>query len=253
LRTLTVKLRGRTEAPHGTEGAQSLSARGAKPQAHHGPLQRLLEAVTTTVVQAVISQNEDASGVPITRKQRSTLSGWAIKLPATRQCARIDQTPRPRDFSQTAEIAPTAVGCPRSLLRLCKDSAANLSGERNGGVRVHRTAAPTRTTAVMTIAGVLFTASNGEAEVPHRSVGRATRAHNVVPRPRSQSDHASRTPPAIVRRRSRSAHASRPRCRRNRSHCSAALQWPEFARGLPERVLRLRQWTTTLGRAESAA
>jgi hypothetical protein len=37
---LTVKLRGRTEAP---EGAQSLSARGAKLQAPHGPLQRLLE------------------------------------------------------------------------------------------------------------------------------------------------------------------------------------------------------------------
>jgi hypothetical protein len=42
---LTVKLRGRTEAPAlGAEGAQSLGARGAKPEAHHGPLQRLLEA-----------------------------------------------------------------------------------------------------------------------------------------------------------------------------------------------------------------
>ena len=41
---LTVKLRGRTEAPAlGAKGAQFLSARGAKPQAHHGPLQRLLE------------------------------------------------------------------------------------------------------------------------------------------------------------------------------------------------------------------
>jgi hypothetical protein len=38
-----VKLRGRPEAPHGTEGAQSLGARGAKPEAPHGPLQRLLE------------------------------------------------------------------------------------------------------------------------------------------------------------------------------------------------------------------
>jgi hypothetical protein len=43
LRGLTVKLRGRTEAPQGAEGAQFPSARGAKPQAHHGPLQRLLE------------------------------------------------------------------------------------------------------------------------------------------------------------------------------------------------------------------
>jgi len=40
---LTVKLRGRTEAPDGAEGAQSLSARGAKSQAPHGPLQRLLD------------------------------------------------------------------------------------------------------------------------------------------------------------------------------------------------------------------
>jgi hypothetical protein len=38
-----VKLRGRTEAPDGAEGAQFPSARGAKPQAHHGPLQRLLD------------------------------------------------------------------------------------------------------------------------------------------------------------------------------------------------------------------
>ena len=41
---LTVKLRGRTGAPApGAEGAQFLSARGANPEAHHGPLQRLLE------------------------------------------------------------------------------------------------------------------------------------------------------------------------------------------------------------------
>jgi hypothetical protein len=39
---LTKKLRGRAEESHRTEGAKSLSARGAKPQAHHGPLQRLL-------------------------------------------------------------------------------------------------------------------------------------------------------------------------------------------------------------------
>ena len=38
-----MKLTGRIEAPDGDEGAQSLSARGAKPQAHHGSLQRLLE------------------------------------------------------------------------------------------------------------------------------------------------------------------------------------------------------------------
>jgi hypothetical protein len=42
LSRLTVKLRGRARTPDGAEGAQFLSARGAKPQAHHGPLQRLL-------------------------------------------------------------------------------------------------------------------------------------------------------------------------------------------------------------------
>jgi len=39
-----VKLRGRAEAPDSAEGAQSRSARGAKPQAHHCPLQRWLDA-----------------------------------------------------------------------------------------------------------------------------------------------------------------------------------------------------------------
>jgi hypothetical protein len=47
-RHLTVKLRGRTEAHDGAECAQFLSARGAKSQAHHGPLQRLLGDVTAT-------------------------------------------------------------------------------------------------------------------------------------------------------------------------------------------------------------
>ena len=43
MRTLTYELRGRTEAPAiGAEGAQYLSARGANPEASHGPLQRWL-------------------------------------------------------------------------------------------------------------------------------------------------------------------------------------------------------------------
>ena len=44
-----MKLRGRTEARAlGVEGAQCLSARGAKPGASHGPLQRLLDATVET-------------------------------------------------------------------------------------------------------------------------------------------------------------------------------------------------------------
>src|SRR5580704_13396683 len=45
---LTVKLRGRAEAPAlGAKGAQFLSARGANQKALHGPLQRLLDAMRT--------------------------------------------------------------------------------------------------------------------------------------------------------------------------------------------------------------
>src|SRR5437588_6140266 len=41
---LTVKLRGRAPEPDQRRGRTiSSSARGARPQAHHGPLQRLLE------------------------------------------------------------------------------------------------------------------------------------------------------------------------------------------------------------------
>ena len=49
-----MKLRGRKEAPDGAEGAHFLSARGAKPQAHHGPLQRLLAGI------AILDNNNKA-------------------------------------------------------------------------------------------------------------------------------------------------------------------------------------------------
>src|SRR5437660_5469345 len=40
---LTVKLRGRAPTAESAEGAQFLSARGAKSQTHYGPFQRLLD------------------------------------------------------------------------------------------------------------------------------------------------------------------------------------------------------------------
>jgi hypothetical protein len=49
-RPLTVKLRGRPEAPAGAEGAQFLSARGANQIAPHGALQRLLDVAPATVL-----------------------------------------------------------------------------------------------------------------------------------------------------------------------------------------------------------
>ena len=46
---LTVKLRGRTEAPDQRRGRiLSSSARGAKQTTPHGPLQRLLEVLSNT-------------------------------------------------------------------------------------------------------------------------------------------------------------------------------------------------------------
>ena len=45
---LTVKLRGRAPTPDGAEGAQFLSARGAKPIAPHGLLQRWLDGMPPT-------------------------------------------------------------------------------------------------------------------------------------------------------------------------------------------------------------
>jgi hypothetical protein len=160
---LTVKLSGRAQAPDQRRGCtMAFSARGAQPTPH-GPPERLLEAVTTTVVQAVVSQSEDSSGAHLMRKQRSTASGCVSKLPATRQSARIDQTPIPRDFSQTAEIALTLVGSPRSFVRAAKEPAATFSGDGNGGIRV-QTAPPMRPTAVIATTARLFTASNVQIE-----------------------------------------------------------------------------------------
>jgi hypothetical protein len=42
------EVEGRPKVPDGAEGARFLSARGAKPQAHHGPLQRLLDCTSAS-------------------------------------------------------------------------------------------------------------------------------------------------------------------------------------------------------------
>src|SRR3984885_10098285 len=71
---LTVKLRGRTEAPHGAEGAKSLSARGAKPQAHHGPLQRLLDGM---MMSSTDGQNR---GITLSDPQRKVVRQSGTKF-----------------------------------------------------------------------------------------------------------------------------------------------------------------------------
>jgi hypothetical protein len=77
LRTLTVKLRGRPEAPDGAAGAQFLSARGAYPQAHHGPLQRLLEGLPSS---CILRPPEDLSE-PLPAKYQPDRNGKLAQLP----------------------------------------------------------------------------------------------------------------------------------------------------------------------------
>jgi len=125
-RTLTVKLRGRAEAPDGAEGAQCLSARGAKPQAHHGPLERLLEVTLTTTTVRVRPQCRKRGRLSLQlkrahpRDQRSRLTprglteaGWArappsIKDAAGRTCTRMrrTKTPAERSCQQALEHRP---------------------------------------------------------------------------------------------------------------------------------------------------
>jgi hypothetical protein len=57
-RHLTVKLKGRRETPDGAEGAQCLIARGGKPQAHHGPFQRLLGGMTGLSPKCALQEKE---------------------------------------------------------------------------------------------------------------------------------------------------------------------------------------------------
>jgi len=60
-------------------------------------------------------------------------------------------------------------------------------------------AAPQQAAARGIRVGCSMTMPNGEVEGPRRSASRATRAHTVFQRPRSQSAHSSRPPPTIVR------------------------------------------------------
>ena len=88
--------------------------------------------------------------------------------------------------------------------------------------------------------------SNGEIERPRRSVGLATWAHNLFPRPRRPTTHVSRPVPMIVRGRPHSAYcaraessaqtetgqrnhaqdAKRRHCRDKRSHWHRPCRWP---------------------------
>ena len=69
-----MKLRGRAEEPDAAEGAQSLSARGAKQEAHHGPLQRLLDgtcAIPQKIAQALHEFSRRVAGLGSRAVRRS--------------------------------------------------------------------------------------------------------------------------------------------------------------------------------------
>jgi len=90
-RRLTVKLRGRAEAPDGAEGAQFLSARGDSPEAPHGPLQRLLDCTRASRDLA----RRRAMSVP--EKDSANTTNPAKKVPWSvfaKAPARSDGTPR---------------------------------------------------------------------------------------------------------------------------------------------------------------
>jgi hypothetical protein len=89
----------------------------------------------------------------------------------------------------------------------CRVTGLETKSSHSGSVPAGETgkyiAAPIEATAINP--RVMFERSkgappNGEVEAPRDHAGRATRAHTVFPRPRSQTNHASRTPPTIVRR-----------------------------------------------------
>jgi hypothetical protein len=78
---LTAKLRARTTTPDGAEGAQSLSARGTKPQAHHGPLQRLLGGIitgTSILVHGPVNRTTHGAEYETQRSSKKNSQQWAL-------------------------------------------------------------------------------------------------------------------------------------------------------------------------------
>jgi hypothetical protein len=90
---LTVKLRGRAPTPDGAEGAQSLSVRGADPQACHGPLQRWLDGMRSI-------RRSRSSIEPPPHKPRSEQAAGQIELDVQRCRRRPGEPHRPEPRRQ---------------------------------------------------------------------------------------------------------------------------------------------------------
>jgi hypothetical protein len=119
-----VKLRGRTEAPDGAEGAQFLSARGARQTTHHGPLRWLDDATVTDTSSVRRSQS----------LKRVRIGALTVDAPT---CAieALNFITASRDLGQTE--APAVCEIPN---RVCRRGAARFgTAVVHGGARRHLT------------------------------------------------------------------------------------------------------------------
>src|SRR5882762_5312512 len=104
-RLLTVKLRGRTTTPDERRGRTlSPGARGAKPQAPHGPLQRLLE--DAFIEAAVRARNPE-------RKPKSTARPVS-RRPQTQGTAATKSQPHAPGSHTSTETARARTRCLRT-------------------------------------------------------------------------------------------------------------------------------------------
>ena len=208
MRRLTSELSGRTPEFSRRRERILYPALAAPANAHHGPLQRLLEAITLPPKRMLTAQKDERSGAHLMRKQRDTLSGCARKsLRSFLQYARMDQTPNPRGSSQTtvrasgkgAKLSSVEVlGTPKDCLRAARDWTVSVVGEGNGGTRVQTTHVKS-TMAATTTTDRLVMASNVRVERPHDETDRAPACPCEAMGTPAQHYRVSRSAPTKVR------------------------------------------------------
>ena len=154
----------------------SLSARGAKPLTHHGPLQRLLGALIRW------------------RRRRSDVSRNEDRWPRRQRASRAERIPPPPLSGRSGQreiCAPLRLYTFSSIYRK--------EAETENSVPLAHLQAPQ----LIRLEGWQVAqdwAPNGEVEGPRDVARSALRAHTEPSRPRRHTDHASRPPPTIVRR-----------------------------------------------------
>ena len=179
---------GQGAASSGTERHFNEPRRGAPRDEHHGPLQRLLE-VAIKARDAQIARSERDDQAKGKEEQKRNAKGENEVITSRNH----PSAPKGPKYATDSEGSNERASKQNRALPVCRTSRSPKRHPGNDAAVVALSLRPHAT-------------SNGEAEGPHRSAGRATRAHTVFQRPRSQTDHASRTPPAIVRRQD-DAHA----------------------------------------------